>query len=580
MRSILIALMFLSVLCLSVSAQDKPIVYIQEGRQKIRFEINPVEPLDQATENLLLNFNTYKLYEIAYPDEPDKMHGVDVTPSLIDSTNSPECFYRCTRVDLHLLAPLDYGKTYILKVTNLSAGSLPSTLVRFDVAPVAEILASLDVSKNRKELRVQAQIPIQIDPNVTSIVVERKGLKLTPDKTKVQDHPGKLKATSDPAQRSTDNDLTLTLEKRLAEAQSYNLVVKNGIVDVPPLSANPVPSPIPVKAKGTIKVPGLPSPPDAPAIDFKIASAAAVNQKPLFDLTANLSSPTILHAPVLGYFEPKAMIDVGLGQTKSANSVILNFPFRRDFTYPVHRCSKVATDPCKERDDINQKMASMVLAPGELKTPTYYTWTQEPWFRLNSLRLFLSPLKLEADRKFQRINTLGSVRLEFNFYRWLAMIKDKRTRLAADLQDRADLVEISHGFKIVPYLSFDFGQHIKNETVKNVKKNKSLVVPRYDIVRGFLGLQTTLQWRLLFPMTLSVDESLIYLAATEKIGFVTDQGVALRQLRGFHHRGKAAWDIFLDPAKRYSFNISFENGRVAPNFEYLNKLSAGFRLVH
>jgi hypothetical protein len=195
--------------------------------------------------------------------------------------------------------------------------------------------------------------------------------------------------------------------------------------------------------------------------------------------------------------------------------------------------------------------------------------------------MFLSPLKLETDRKFQRINTLGNARFEFNFYKWLQTIKDKRTRLEADLQDKAGLVELTSGFKVVPYLSFDFGGHVKNETVKNTKKSKSLVVPKHDIFRSYVGVQTLFQWKMFsFPMTLTIDEYLLYLAARETIGYVTDEGVALRTIRGFHHRGQASWDTYLDPGKHYSFNVTYENGRLAPNFEYLNKLSVGFRVLY
>ena len=91
------------------------------------------------------------------------------------------------------------------------------------------------------------------------------------------------------------------------------------------------------------------------------------------------------------------------------------FKSKVDFTYPVFTCPKDYKAPCKQRDEINKTMTVVKLQPDELKVPTYYAWTQEPWYRLNSLRLLLSPLKLEADRKFQRINTLGSARLEFNF---------------------------------------------------------------------------------------------------------------------------------------------------------------------
>jgi hypothetical protein len=33
-------------------------------------------------------------------------------------------------------------------------------------------------------------------------------------------------------------------------------------------------------------------------------------------------------------------------------------------------------------------------------------------------------------------------------------------------------------------------------------------------------------------------------------------------------------------SKRYSFNVSYENGRKAPNFECLNKFTTGIKVVY
>lgn len=582
-RRIIFLLALVVATAVSARAQDKPAVYLQDGLQRIRFEINPVDPLDLALETKLGQVGTYRLYEVEHPDDPDKMRGVDITSTHLST--QPGCLFRCTRVDLQMDQALEFGKTYILKVADLPSGGSPHTLVRFQVAAVADVLPSIDQSKLRREIRVQSQVPIRVASPLAPVSVERKTLEQSADLTVVKDTSTPMEATLVPNGSSSENDLTLALDDKLNEGQTYNFAIRDQIVVAQPFGAAGPPTV--VKTTGTVKVPGQPAPPDKPKVDFRISSDTAVDQKPQFNMVTSL---TPLGDIQLGksdwYWVPKVNIDVGLGQSKSSNSVTLNFPFRRDFIYPTFDCPEPKTvgapiPPCPARDRARARMDNLALNKGEIKTPTSYEWSQVPWYRLNSIRMFLSPLKLESDRKFQRINVLGNARFEFNFYKLLRTIKDKRTRLEADLQDKAAMVEVTRGLRLVPYLSFDMGGHVKNETVKNTKKSKSLVVPRHDIFRGYFGTQALFQWQLFsFPMTLTLDEHLLFLAAEETIGFVTDDGVAVRRLRGFHHRGQAAWDTYLDPGKHYSFNVTYENGRLAPNFEYLNKLSVGFRVIY
>ena len=71
----------------------------------------------------------------------------------------------------------------------------------------------------------------------------------------------------------------------------------------------------------------------------------------------------------------------------------------------------------------------------------------------------------------------------------------------------------------------------------------------------------------------------MHLARHEDIAFKTDEGVGFRSLRGFHHHGEAVWSVAFDPAQHYNFTVTYENGRTAPNFEYLNKVSTGFKII-
>jgi hypothetical protein len=73
---------------------------------------------------------------------------------------------------------------------------------------------------------------------------------------------------------------------------------------------------------------------------------------------------------------------------------------------------------------------------------------------------------------------------------------------------------------------------------------------------------------------------MIELALPEMIGFTTSSGVAFRRLSGIQPHTKASIDFSFDPAKHYSWNVTYENGRAAPNFEYLNKVSSGIKVIY
>lgn len=112
-------------------------------------------------------------------------------------------------------------------------------------------------------------------------------------------------------------------------------------------------------------------------------------------------------------------------------------------------------------------------------------------------------------------------------------------------------------------------------------RDEGVLVPRHKIFRSYLGVAATFEInRLPTPITITVEEWLVHLGARELIGFTTDEGPFLRTLQGFHHRGKATFAFALDPSKHYNLTLTYENGRQAPNFEYLNKLTTGVKVIY
>lgn len=133
------------------------------------------------------------------------------------------------------------------------------------------------------------------------------------------------------------------------------------------------------------------------------------------------------------------------------------------------------------------------------------------------------------------------------------------------------------GFSLVPYLELDGGAHANTETVSTTKPEASETVPAHGIFRVYTGATTEFDYKW---ASLKLDASMIEIAWPEIIGYTTTTGVALRRVSGIQPHFKTTFDWKLDPAGHYSWNITFENGRSAPNFEYLNKVSSGIKLLY
>jgi hypothetical protein len=133
------------------------------------------------------------------------------------------------------------------------------------------------------------------------------------------------------------------------------------------------------------------------------------------------------------------------------------------------------------------------------------------------------------------------------------------------------------GFQFTPYVEFDAGAHANNEIVTNTTTHTTETVPEHSIARLYGGLFTKIQF---WHFQLTSDLSIVDMLTNETIGFTTKQGVGLRKLIGVHPYNKPDLTLFLDAAHHYGLDITYENGRTAPNFEYLNTANLGIKIIY
>jgi|SRR5215831_5250176 len=551
-------LFFLALILLSSStsrAQDVTVTFL-DGRKDIRLQLGPTTLPGPGFKKISKETSTYRLYEVETPD-PDQAcklpHCIDEV-HILNTQNPAECLDDvCRLIALHFTTGLESGKNFVLVVQQLKDDGTNGK-VKFSSELKAKITDPYNANEKRKGFDVTANTRLKANG---SISVKQTTYRLTKDSMNVEEFvPPNLTAT---VKAKPDGRLSFRLDSNLKDGQQYQFSIPEGITDD---ADNPI------AAEGLLKIAGSPAPPADPNLSIKFASVSSTHAKSVFDLTSTFTK-RLPRLPHKWTPEPNISVDVGLRSTTSNNAITIAFPFTRNL---VERTAEKVHD-------------------AKSTIPDYADWAHSSWHKVATLKFYLGP-KVELDREFKRINLLGSMRFDLNMFRWLGTIAYKRgliseepnispgLRLGGLGKDKGALVDgIDTGFKLVPYLILDFGGHVNNETV--TKNTSSVFVPRHGIFRTYLGGQGTIEWLTwAIPTTLTVDGSVVYLATTEQIGYTTDDAAFLRRLRGFHPHFKTSLDFAFDPGKHYSLDITYENGRAAPNFTYLNKVSTGIKLVY
>src|ERR1051326_204280 len=322
-----------------VNAQESPSVSVGKDRTNLLLKFDLPKAIPNSEIIKLKNISNYELHEKinpedlaafatseinrinALPDETkeerqEKKRELDSLASRITHPPGnlingvpPECALDCSRITLQLTSRLDYDKTYVLTIAGVVLESNPVKPAEFKIEQKAEIAEALNASNTRKELRIRSTGPLSVPSGTLNI--EEKTLRISADGTHVDEHPDTLTGTASQPDK-VYNLLEVKLDKKLNAGRAHTLLI--------PASALDDGTSMPISAKGTITIPGLPSPPDDPKLSFEIATNAAVNQKPQFDFDFAWIEYDKFRKKKwkLG---PELKADLGLGDTKSDNAI-------------------------------------------------------------------------------------------------------------------------------------------------------------------------------------------------------------------------------------------------------------------
>jgi hypothetical protein len=203
-------------------------------------------------------------------------------------------------------------------------------------------------------------------------------------------------------------------------------------------------------------------------------------------------------------FDPSVTYDVGFNSTQSANSITVPSMF----SLPIY---------------LGAGKADLKAAGPTDPVPVHASG-------LSVVNLSFGP-RAEFDRTWQRVNMLGEVRSEFYFLKFTQTQDVKKAAIAQGNPAFRDLLELpNRGFNLAPYVQWDGGGHVTNETVTNTKTHASVVVPTHAIDRLYGGIYGNAQ---LGIVSFTLDTSFVNMFSHEIIGYTTTTDALLRHLHGY-----------------------------------------------
>jgi hypothetical protein len=432
-------------------------------------------------------------------------------------------------VTVPLLKPLHGGAHYILSIrSNDESLEVPFTNTTSLIVP--------DSAKVRTILKVKSAINLKAAVG-QSVTVSRSVAK---GSTTTSENYSAIIS-------QIDNDgLVLVLRKELPSGKAAPLqLAVSGLTDN-----------YGEAVKVQSKVQGAPSAPTNVSSAFvttQISAIAAVHSSPTFSGTGAIApwhpAVRMIWLPAGIFFDPAVTFDVGTSNAKASNSVIVPSQFSRAFIFGLPSNAQ------------NIDPTTLVhLSPAH---PIGVNTTFGP--------------RAEFDTLHGGINLLGEFRAELYLSQLTQSVDVHKAVIAQGNPAIRDLLELpANGYSIAPYLQIDAGGHLTSQNISNPSGHPPASIPTYNISRIYLGIHGSAQRG---RNTVSVDGSYVDLLLGETVPVTVNKIVFAKTVSSFQPHTKLSYSLYLDDAKHFAGSISWEDGRTAPSFQYLNKVTAGLQVT-
>ncbi len=533
------AVLFLS-LIIQAGAQQKSIVkaFQRQGdanRLKLVFDFGSVTTASRwfgngASPAALLS--NYALFQVLSPNT-SQMRLKEVTKEYFDDNGAEHLVLDSfsNSIDLPLKQALHSEITYIVELSDPTLGRLDATIT------ASPAIIVYDEATLRTKLKITANINLRATVN-QAITVKRsfaRGAAPTTD-----------------SYRSTIVDIqtdgiVLKLERKLPSGKTSPLQLSiQGLQDNYGTAVN-------IQGK-VASVPVAPTDLTKAFITVQLGAIAAVHSTPTFSAIGAIAPWHPVQRTVVlpggVFFDPAANFSVGSTNAKTSNSVIVPSSFIRPL---------IGGLPKLKKDE----------PPPDLKTLK----PSKP-FVINTM---FGP-RAEFDTQYGGVNVLGEGRAELYLSQLFQTADVRTSQIATSNPAIRDLLALpQNGFTLAPYIQFDGGGHINSQSIPNAGGVPAVNIPTYSIARIYLGLHGTGQRG---RATVSFEGSWVDLFQPEIVPYTVKTTVYSRSLLGFQPHAKGTFNFYFDDAKHFAGSVAWENGRSAPTFAYLNKVTIGLQATY
>jgi hypothetical protein len=533
------AVLFL-LLIIDAGAQQKSNVqgYQRQGdanRLKLVFDFGSAAMASQWFGNgasPAARLSNYALFQVLSPNT-SQMHLKDVTREYFDDSGTDHLTLDSfsNSIELPLKQPLHSEITYIAELSDPALGRLDATIT------ASPAIIAYDEAALRTKLKITANINLSAALN-QPITIKRSFA------------PGAASTTDSYQSTIVDiqtDGIVLKLERKLPSGKTSPLQLSiQGLHDNYGTAVN-------IQSK-VASVPAAPTDLTKAFVTAQLGAIAAVHSSPTFSAIGAIAPwhPVQRTVVLPGgiFFDPAANFSVGSANAKTSNSVIVPSSFIRPLIVGLPKLKKGEPSP-----DLN------TLKPAK------------PFV----INMMFGP-RAEFDTQYGGVNILGEGRAEL-YLSQLFQTSDVRTStIATGNPAIRDLLALpQNGFTLAPYIQFDGGGHINSQSITNAGSVPAVNIPTYSIVRLYLGVHGTGQRG---KATVNFDGSWVDLFHSEIVPYTVKTTVYSRSLSGFQPYAKATFSFYFDDAKHFAGSIAWENGRSAPTFAYLNKVTIGLQATY